>query len=94
MTTPPVRQVRGGVADRRIAEGGQDAVDLGADDRVGPTRLALGELLADAHDRSQPGLDRPAQLAPDELVGLAGVASPLGVADDDPGRQAGRASAR
>ncbi len=49
--------------------------------------LALGELLADAQDRAQPGVDGAAELPADQLVGLAGVAAPLGVADDDPRRE-------
>ena len=51
-------------------------------------RLALGELLADAQDRPQAGVHRPAELASDQRVGLAGVAAPLRVADDHPVGQA------
>ena len=87
-------EVRRGVADRRVAEGRQDPVDLAADHRLGPTGLALVELLADAHDRPEAGLDRPAQLATDELVGLAGVAAPLRVADDHPASPGRPASGR
>ena len=47
-------------------------------------RLALLELLPDAQDRAQAGVDGAAELAADELVGLGGVAPALGVADDDP----------
>ena len=36
-----------------------------------------------------PGLDGPPQPAADQLVGLAGIPTALGVADDDPGREAG-----
>ena len=50
--------------------------------------LAFLEPLPDAQDRPQPGIDRASELAPDELVGLEGVAAPLGVADDDPCREA------
>ena len=58
-----------------------------------PARPRGRELLADAQDRPQAGLDRPAELAADQLVGLAGVPAALGVADDDPRREARRASA-
>ena len=68
--------------------GGQRPAQLGVDDGLRPPGLALGELLADAQDRPQARLARPDELAADELVGLAGVAPPLGVADDDPRRQA------
>src|SRR4030067_879236 len=39
--------------------------------------------------RAVPRRARRPQLAPDDLVGLAGVTTPLGVADDDPGHEAG-----
>ena len=43
---------------------------------------------------AEPGVHGTAELPADQLVGLARVAPALGVADDDPGRPARRASAR
>ena len=68
--------------------------------REGAGELRVDDLAARPASRSascspthrigpQAGLDRPAELAADELVGLARVAPALGVADDDPGRQPG-----
>ena len=68
----------------------QRATQLAIDDGVLLARLALLELLADAQDRAQAGVDRPPDLEPDELVGLARVTTPFGVADDHPGRQPGQ----
>ncbi len=70
-----------------VAEG---ARQLPPDDVILFAGFALGELLADAQDRAQAGIDRPAELAADERIGLAGVAPPFGVADDDPRREPGQ----
>ena len=88
MTRPAAARRAGVVRRRARPRAGASTTSPGA------PGLALGELLADAQDRAQAGLDRPAELAADQLVGLAGVAAPLGVADDDPRREARRASAR
>ena len=67
---------------------GERAAHLPIDDVDRPARLAVGELLADAQDRSKPRVECPGDLPGDERVGLAGVPPPLGVADDHPGREA------
>ena len=61
--------------------------ELGVDDRDCPSRVAIGQLLADTQDRTEAGLDRPSELAPDPLVGLAMIAAALRVAHDDPACQ-------
>ena len=83
MTRPGLSEGRGVVPGERTGELPPDHVHLAA-------RLALGELLADAQDRAQARLDRAGELPADQLVGLARVAPPLGVADDDPVREAGQ----
>ena len=50
---------------------GQGAPELALDDVVLVARLAFLQLLADAQDRAEAGLDGATELATDELVGLA-----------------------
>ena len=47
------------------------ATQLTIDDGILLAGLTLGQLLADTQDRAQAGVDGPAQLAADLLVGLA-----------------------
>ena len=63
---------------------GEGSDELLADDVDRRARLALGKLLADAEDGPEAGLDGPAELAADQSVGLTGIATTLGVAEDDP----------
>ena len=84
------------VGDDEVAEvrgvgrpaGGQRPAQLGVDDRLRPTGLAVRQLLADAQDRPQARLDAPGRAcgAMSSSVSPASRA-PLGVADDDPRRQ-------
>ena len=82
MTSPAVCE-----RHRRIVAGESAARAAPSTTVIRAAGLALRELLADAQDRPQARVERPAELAADQLVGLARVASPLGVADDDPGRE-------
>ena len=68
--------------------GRQGAPQLTVHHRFRPPGLPFGELFADAQDRPQPGVPRPVELAGDDLVRLAVIAAPLGVADDHPRREA------
>src|SRR6185503_4971914 len=76
-----------GVRARRI-DAVQRALDLGPDDLVRATRLALRELLADAQDHPQAVLVRAGHLAADQGVRLARVPPALAVARDHPRREA------
>ena len=67
---------------------GQGAAELGLDDRLRVAGVTLLRALADAQDRPQARVGRPAELLADALVRLAEVAPPLRVADDDPAREA------
>ena len=63
---------------------GEGARELPADDVDLLPRLALGELLTDAEDRTEAGFEDARELPADQLVALGEVAATLGVADDDP----------
>ena len=67
---------------------GERTAHLPIDHVDGPTSLAVGQLLADAQDRSKPSVECPGDLPGDQRVGLAGVPPALGMADDHPGREA------
>src|SRR5436190_15113885 len=83
-TEPPDRLV-GHHALRGVR--GCHAVERGArlrgHQRVGISRVALGERLSHAHDRRHLVLQHRAQLQVHRLVGFAEELPPLGVADDD-----------
>ena len=59
-----------GATRRDVAEAGQSAADLPLDHGFRAPGLALGEGLADTHDRHQPRRGRRAQLLGDTRVGL------------------------
>ncbi len=83
MTIPAATQ------GRRVASL-EGALELAVHDLGLAAGLAVGEDLADAQDRAQAAGDGAVQLLADQLVGLAEVGAALGVAEDDPGGQAGQ----
>ena len=65
-------------------------LQLAVDDLGLASGLAVGEDLADAQDRAQAAGDGAVQLLADQRVRLAEVGAALGVAEDDPGGEAGQ----
>jgi hypothetical protein len=74
----------GQLLDLERGELTQAAAQLRQEHRFGLPRLALFQLLADAHDGVQPALERSHGLLENGLLGLPEVLPPLAVPDDDP----------
>ena len=78
------------ITSRCAATSRVDAVEaareLRVDDLERAAAVALGERLADAHDRAEAAGERGARLLADALVGVAEELAALAVADDRPRR--------
>ena len=84
----PDRLVRDHEALRgdRAVDAVEAARELRVDDVERAAAVALGEHLADAHDRAEPGRERGARFLADALVRVAEELAALAVTDDRPGR--------